>query len=159
MRVIPLCRFARAALATPLGRSSNFSVLEATDLDQESPGDPIARLVWRIHRDESGSGWHHSPAFDACYRVEFNEYGVVTDPSRIDCPENATAYTPPPVPKRNIPREFRPALLARTGASASSSGCGDGEGSSGLVSWNSAISRPTSSCSAMTVAAAWRRRG
>lgn len=108
--------FVRAALSTRLGESDNFSVLEATDLAHESLEDPMARLVWRIHVDEYDSGWQDTPAFDACYVVEFNYYGVTSGPSRITCPENATAITPPPLPRHDIPQEFGPVLEAVLGA-------------------------------------------
>lgn len=102
--------FARAALGTTLGRTPAFSVLEVTDLDHEVPEDPMARLVWRIHHDAYESGWTSEPAFDACYRVEFNYYGATSDPERIDCPADATPITPPPTRRRDIPPEVNPAL-------------------------------------------------
>ncbi|TVT36344.1 hypothetical protein FNH05_25740 [Amycolatopsis rhizosphaerae] len=101
--------FARAALATPLGRSGNFSVLEAKDLDHKG-SRAMARLVWRIHRDASEGGWTRVEAFDACYRVEFTDDEVSYGPTRITCPDNAVAITPPPLPRRDIPPEFVPAL-------------------------------------------------
>jgi hypothetical protein len=100
--------FARAALATSLGRSDSFSVLEARDLDHSAAEDPFAHLVWRIHRAE-GTGWGTTPAFDACYAVEFNYYGT-TSLDRTRCPANAVAITPPPLPRRDIPSDFVPAL-------------------------------------------------
>ncbi|WP_270947126.1 hypothetical protein [Saccharopolyspora oryzae] len=104
--------FARAALATTLGRSGDFSVLEAEDLDHEGPQEPMAHLVWRIHRDARYEGWSRIEAIDACYSVEFTGDGVSSGPSRITCPDNAIAITPPPLPKRDIPSEFSPALQA-----------------------------------------------
>ncbi|ONI87793.1 hypothetical protein ALI22I_20845 [Saccharothrix sp. ALI-22-I] len=107
--------FARAALDTPLGKTGTFSVLQAEDLEHEDPDDPMARLVWRIHRDAYDSGWKSTPAFDACYSVDFNYYGAVSKPSPMTCPDNATPITPPPLPKRNIPPDFSPALEATLG--------------------------------------------
>ncbi|MET9260136.1 hypothetical protein [Amycolatopsis sp. NPDC004079] len=108
--------FARAALATPLGRSNGFGVLEATDLPHDGPRDPMARLVWRIHHERSDTGWNlGSGTFDACYRVEFDYYGTSSGPSRITCPANAAAITPPPLPRRDIPPGFAPALEAVLG--------------------------------------------
>ncbi|QQQ73647.1 hypothetical protein IOD16_20415 [Saccharothrix sp. 6-C] len=107
---------ARAALATPLGGSPGFSVLLAEDLAHEGPEDPMARLVWRIHRDAYDSGWQKTPAFDACYEVDFDYYGAVAEPSRVACPEDATPVTPPPLPKRGIPSDFAPALETALGA-------------------------------------------
>jgi hypothetical protein len=100
--------FARAALATSLGRSDSFSVLEARDLDHSAAEDPFAHLVWRIHR-AAGTGWDTTPAFDACYAVEFNYYGT-TSLDRTTCPANAVAITPAPLPRRDIPSDFVPAL-------------------------------------------------
>ena len=108
--------FARAALATRLGKSGSFSVLRAEDLAQEDPADPMARLVWRIHREAVDSGWQQTPAFDACYEVEFGHYGAVSEPSRVTCPDNATPITPPPLPRRDIPPDFAPALESTLGA-------------------------------------------
>lgn len=104
--------FARAALATRLGKSGSFSVLEAKDLEHKRPEDPMARLVWRIHRDAVDTAWNTTPAFDACYSVEFNYYEASSGPSRITCPENAAAITPPPLPRRDIPPDYTPALEA-----------------------------------------------
>jgi hypothetical protein len=102
--------FARAALATTLGRSGSFSVLEAKDLDHKNPNDPMAHLVWRIHRPTADSKTHPVPAFDACYTVEFNYYGPTSGPSRATCPDNAVAITPAPLPRRDIPPEDSSAL-------------------------------------------------
>lgn len=107
--------FARAALATTLGRSGDFSVLEAKDLEHDSLNVPMARLVWRIHRDEFQSDWNSRPAFDACYRVEFDYYGASSGPYRIRCPEHAVPIIPAPVPRRGIPASFVPALETALG--------------------------------------------
>ncbi|WP_409463201.1 hypothetical protein [Amycolatopsis sp. GA6-003] len=108
--------FARAALATPLGRSNGFGVLEITDLPHDDPRDPMARLVWRIHHEVPDTDWNvGSATFDACYRVEFDSYGTSSGPSRITCPANAVAVTPPPLPRRDIPPGFAPALEAVLG--------------------------------------------
>lgn len=99
---------ARAALATTLGRSDSFSVLEARDLAHSAADDPFAHLVWRIHR-AAGTGWDTTPAFDACYAVEFNYYGP-TAVDRTTCPANAAPITPAPLPRRDIPPDYAPAL-------------------------------------------------
>ncbi|PSL43513.1 hypothetical protein B0I31_13114 [Saccharothrix carnea] len=108
--------FARAALGTTLGKSAGFSVLRAEDLAHEDLEDPRARLVWRIHRDAFEGGWHRTPAFDACYQVDFNYYGAVAEPDRVTCPADATPITPPPLPRRDIPPDHIPALEATLGA-------------------------------------------
>ncbi|XVS61203.1 hypothetical protein ACQPYE_23170 [Actinosynnema sp. CA-299493] len=107
---------ARAALATQLGGSPDFSVLRAEDLAHGGPEDPMARLVWRIHRDAHNSGWEQTPEFDVCYEVAFDHYGAVSAPARVTCPADATPITPPPLPKRDIPPDFTPALEAALGA-------------------------------------------
>lgn len=107
--------FARAALATTLGKSRNFSVLTADDLAHREAKDPMAHLVWRIHEDEVNGTAKHIPAFDACYDVEFNYYGASSGPDRITCPKDAVPVTPPPTPNRNIPPEDSPALEAVLG--------------------------------------------
>jgi len=108
--------FARAALATPLGRGGRFGVLEATDLPHDDAKDPMARLVWRIHHETPAEDWNFGPrTFDARYRVEFDYYGTSSGPSRITCPANAAAITPPPLPRRDIPPGFAPALEAVLG--------------------------------------------
>jgi hypothetical protein len=107
--------FARAALATNLGKSKDFSVLTAENLAHKAAEDPMAHLVWRIHQDEYTGTVKHTPAFDACYDVEFNYYGPSSGPSRVTCPKDAVALTPPPTPNRNIPPEDTPALEAVLG--------------------------------------------
>lgn len=107
---------ARAALATALGKSPGFSVVRAEDLPHGKPEDPMARLVWRIHWDAFESGWTKTPEVDACYRVDFNYYGAVSEPDRVTCPDDVTPITPPPLPKRDIPPDYAPALEATLGA-------------------------------------------
>jgi hypothetical protein len=107
---------ARAALATSLGKSPGFSVLQAEDVPHEKPEDTMARLVWRIHSDAFESGWTKTPEVNACYRVEFNFYGAVAEPDRVTCPDDITPITPPPLPKRDIPSDYAPALETTLGA-------------------------------------------
>jgi hypothetical protein len=106
---------ARAALETTLGKSPDFNVLEAKDLDHKAPLDPMAHLVWRIHRPADESTLHKTPAFDACYTVEFNYYGPSSGPSRSTCPANAVPLKPAPLPRRDIPPDINPALEAVLG--------------------------------------------
>lgn len=90
--------FARAALATPLGQSSGFSVLEATDLDAAELTDPMAYLVIRIHVPESRGMFSHSDPVTVCYGLDFSYYGIVDKPEEVDCPTGARpiTYAPPP---------------------------------------------------------------
>lgn len=103
---------ARAALNTPLGKTPEFSVLEATDLPHTRPDEPMARLVWRIHVDRYEPGLGSREAFDVCYRVEFDYYGATENPVRIDCPSDAVPVAPAPTARHDIPQEDRPALEA-----------------------------------------------
>lgn len=108
--------YARAALGTTLGKTGSLSILEATDLEHDTLDEPMARLVWRIHRDAYDSGWKSTPAMDACYTVEFNYYGASSGPSRTPCPADATPVTTSPVPRREISPDAVPALEAALGA-------------------------------------------
>jgi hypothetical protein len=104
---------ARAALATHLGKTPDFSVLEARDIDAKGPTDPMAHLVFRIHRDGSDSGWNRVDPVTACYGVDFGHDGVIGTPERIPCPDNAVPITPPPpppTPRREVPDAFDEAL-------------------------------------------------
>lgn len=107
--------FVRAAMTTSLGKSGNFMVLEAKDLPHSLAEDPMAQMVWRIHRDAVDAGFNGTPAVDACYSVEFNYHGASSGPSRIDCPPNPVAITPAAEPPRDIPAEYNPALEATLG--------------------------------------------
>jgi hypothetical protein len=102
--------FARAALATTLGRSPHFSVLEVRDRDASKPEDPKAHLVIRIYQPGSEEGFASVDPVTACYSMDFNYYGIIGEPDRITCPDNAVAITPPPVPRRDIPAEHDAAL-------------------------------------------------
>ncbi|HET9139064.1 hypothetical protein [Actinophytocola sp.] len=104
--------FARAALATTLGRSENFSVLEAKDFDATGPQDPKARLVIRIHQPGGQSRFGYRDPVNACYELTFNYYGMIGKPDRINCPAGAVAITPPPQPRHEIPRGHDAALHA-----------------------------------------------
>jgi hypothetical protein len=107
--------FVRAAMATNLGKSGDFVVLEAKDLPHSAAEDPMAHMVWRIHRDAVDAGFNGTPAVDACYSVEFNYHGASSGPSRVDCPPNPVAITPSPLPRRDIPQDYAPALETTLG--------------------------------------------
>jgi hypothetical protein len=100
--------FARAALATNLGRNPGFSVLEARELEAKELTDPLAHLVIRIHQ-EAGSGPYDKP-LTACYSMDFNYYGIIDEPSRVNCPDDSTPITPPAVPRKEIPPGYDAAL-------------------------------------------------
>ncbi|GAA2796431.1 hypothetical protein [Crossiella cryophila] len=94
--------FARAALATSLGRSADFAVLVAREVPHGlDPMEQTAHLVIRIHedaREPSGIFGSRKPALDACYELNFNYYGIIGKPERTPCPKDAKPYTPPPLP-------------------------------------------------------------
>lgn len=90
--------FARAANATTAARDGRLTVIELHELEAEDFEDPLARLVFRIHLDESQAGFSTSPGITTCYRVEFSRYGVIDSPDRVDCPPNSAPASVPPAP-------------------------------------------------------------
>lgn len=81
-------------------------LLEYTDIGDRlaDTEKPSVRLVLRIHLDEFTGWFVHRDAVTACYRMEFNYYGLIEgDPDRVDCPPNAAALTPPPAPRKGLP--------------------------------------------------------
>jgi hypothetical protein len=88
----------RAALATPAGRDSGLTVVESEELQADELADPLARLVFRVHLEASGTGFSSTDAVTACYEARFNFYGVIGSPRRIECPAGATAIVPAPLP-------------------------------------------------------------
>lgn len=116
---------AKAALATQLGRSPGFSVIEATDLPGGNPDEPMAHLAFRIHREGGQTGWKKIEPLTACYGADFNYYGVMGKPKRIECPADATAITPPPVPRREIPTGYDSVLNSTLTALPSAPGEAD----------------------------------
>lgn len=104
--------FARAALATPLGQGSSFSILEVTDFDVVDPAEPMAYLVIRLHRDGvDGKGGRTDP-LTRCYGLSFNQYGIIGAPETLGCPENADPITYPPAPAWADPAAFDAAFAA-----------------------------------------------
>ncbi len=102
--------FARAALATPLGQSNSFSVLEVTDLDAAQLTDPDAHLVIRIHHDAYDGPWGHVDPLTVCYGMDFNYYGIIDTPEQVGCPDHARPITYPPPPKWKDKAAFASAL-------------------------------------------------
>jgi hypothetical protein len=88
--------FARAALASPEGKGGGFSVLEATDLDAADLDDPIAHLVIRVHSEGGQIMWGTVEPLTVCYAMDFNRYGIIGNPLRHTCPEDARPITYPP---------------------------------------------------------------
>jgi hypothetical protein len=92
---------ARVALGFP-----STSVLEMRDFDLPDPQAKMVSLVIRIHHDEVTDGFIDKPAITACYRMNFNYYGVMGGASRATCPGNAAAILPPPQPIWETPGSF-----------------------------------------------------
>ncbi|MCO1574327.1 hypothetical protein M8C13_00960 [Crossiella sp. SN42] len=94
--------FARAALATTLGKSESFAVLVAREVPHGvHAAEQTAHLVIRIHQpalEPRGVFGKSRPARDVCYEMNFNYYGIMGKPERTACPKDATPYTPPPLP-------------------------------------------------------------
>lgn len=102
--------FARAALATPLGQSEGFTLLEATDFDAAETGDRLARLVIRIHKPGTDSGWNATEPVTVCYGMDFSYYGIIGAPAEVDCPADAHAITYSPAPAWAEKAEYEKAL-------------------------------------------------
>lgn len=98
--------FARAALATNLGRTPAFAVLEMKDLPAPTPADPLARLVIRIHHPATDEKYGRTEEVLACYSMDFNYHGIIGAPESIECPENALPVTPPEYPSFAKPEIF-----------------------------------------------------
>ncbi|GLZ41105.1 hypothetical protein Acsp05_47290 [Actinokineospora sp. NBRC 105648] len=102
--------FARAVLGSPPAPSSERAILEMRELDARAPQDPLAHLVFRIHHDGVESGWSKTDPVTACYAADFNYYGAIGEPKRVDCPENAVPIIPPEYPAWSRPEVFDRAL-------------------------------------------------
>jgi hypothetical protein len=77
--------YAEAAGATAAGQDGRLTVIEVEELDAEELLDPLGRLVFLVHVDgEQGAIFSEEPV-TACYEAEFNYYGVIEEPDRIDC--------------------------------------------------------------------------
>lgn len=99
----------RAALGTDAGEDGRLTVVEMEELDAAELVDPMARLVFRVHLEASGTGYSVTAPVTACYEAAFNYYGVIGSPRRADCPEGAAAIVPPPLspqPRIAIPAGF-----------------------------------------------------
>jgi hypothetical protein len=97
------------------GVAGDFSVLEAEDLRAKALDDPLARLVFRVHREGGLSGFTRSEPVTACYEALFSWYGVIGTPRRIHCPKHAISILPTPrtpLPREEIPFGFDAVLSA-----------------------------------------------
>jgi hypothetical protein len=93
--------YARSALADNPD-PKYFAVIEITDSPTSDAQKVRASLVFRIYdpgtseSDQPWRLWEQDPV-TACYRADFNYYGVTDGgPERVRCPEHAKPITPPP---------------------------------------------------------------
>jgi hypothetical protein len=100
---MPVCR----AWAGQDGRLRVVAIEELPADDPRDPQDPLARLVFLVHLEESGGAFSTIPAVTTCYEAKFDDYGIMGSPRRIACPPGATPITPPPAP-RPSPRSPSP---------------------------------------------------
>lgn len=109
--------FARRELE-PYSQCGGWDVLEYTDFGDRlaDTQKPSSRLVIRIHEDEYSGMLVHRDAVTACYRMEFNYYGLADGPDRVDCPAGAPALLPPGIKHDGVPDDYADAF--RTALSA-----------------------------------------
>jgi hypothetical protein len=104
--------YARAALATRLGRSPGFSVLEVTEFDPADLSGQTAHLVIRIHEDGAQGMVDDIEPLTVCYAMDFNYYGVMDTPKEVGCPEGAQPITYPSPPAWADAAAFEAAFAA-----------------------------------------------
>lgn len=93
-----------------------FAILEITDRPTTSAEEARVSLVFRLHDPGTSDDppytwrlWEREPV-TACYRADFNRYGVVGEPSRVHCPADAMPVVPPPAPRTGVPAEYTGAV-------------------------------------------------
>jgi hypothetical protein len=103
--------YARSALAGNPD-PKYFAVIEITDSPTDDPQKVRVSLVFRVHHPGTSAAeqplrlWQKGPV-TACYRADFNYYGVTDGgPDRIRCPEDARPITPPPAQKTGVPDTY-----------------------------------------------------
>ncbi|MFI6099581.1 hypothetical protein ACIA8G_28830 [Lentzea sp. NPDC051213] len=89
-----------------------FAIVEITDSPTTDAAKARASLVFRIYDPGTSESsptfrlWEKDPV-TACYRADFNYYGVMDDgPERVRCPEDARPITPPPVQRTGVPENY-----------------------------------------------------
>ncbi|NKE56880.1 hypothetical protein FXN61_08515 [Lentzea sp. PSKA42] len=89
-----------------------FAVLEITDSPTNDPQKIRTSLVFRVYdpgTSESPPSWRlwEEDPVTACYRADFNYYGVTDGgPERIRCPQDARPITPPPAQRTGVPDTY-----------------------------------------------------
>ncbi|GAA3655416.1 hypothetical protein GCM10022267_47000 [Lentzea roselyniae] len=103
--------YARSALAGDPD-PKYFAVVEITDSPTNDAQKVRASLVFRIYdpgtteSDQPWRLWEEDPV-TACYRADFNYYGVTDGgPERVRCPEHAKPITPPPAQRTGVPDTY-----------------------------------------------------
>lgn len=89
-----------------------FAVVEITDSPTNDAQKVRVSLVFRIYDPGTSESeqpwrlWEEDPV-TACYRADFNYYGVTDGgPERVRCPENAKPITPPPAQRTGVPDTY-----------------------------------------------------
>lgn len=94
----------RAALQTGAGQDARLTVVEATSLRAPAVADPLARLVFRIHLAGTRSGFSSVDPVTACYRAEFDYYGIIGSPPADQLPvRRRTGRAAPDCPRPDRP--------------------------------------------------------
>ncbi|KJK35224.1 hypothetical protein UK23_43045 [Lentzea aerocolonigenes] len=103
--------FARRELE-PYSQCGGWDVIEYTDLGDRlaDTQKPSSRLVIRIHEDEHDAMWTHRDAVTACYRMEFDYFGLAGGPDRVRCPAGAPALLPPGIKHDGVPDNYAEAF-------------------------------------------------
>ncbi|USX52045.1 hypothetical protein [Lentzea sp. HUAS12] len=103
--------YARAALEGTTD-PKYFAVLEVTDSPTDDPQKVHASLLFRVHHPGTSESqqpwrlWEVDPV-TACYRADFNHYGVAEGgPDRVACPAGARPITPPPAQRTGVPENY-----------------------------------------------------
>lgn len=103
--------YARAALEGNTD-PKYFAVLEITDSPTDDPQKVRASLLFRVHDPGTSESqqpwrlWEEDPV-TACYRADFNYYGVIGGgPDRVTCPAGARPITPPPAQRTGVPENY-----------------------------------------------------
>ena len=81
--------YARAAAESDAGEDGRLMVIEMNEFDAEDAMDPTGELVLLVRHPGSSGGLFDTQPNTACYRVMFNQYGVIGKPWRADCPAEA----------------------------------------------------------------------
>ncbi|MDX3663388.1 hypothetical protein PV646_39380 [Streptomyces sp. ID05-26A] len=107
--------YARAALQREPDQES-FAILEITDRKPLDAEEVRASLVFRIHDPgvdkPTWNSWQSGrDPVTACYRADFNYYGVMDGgPESVPCPAGARPIVPPPVQRTAVPDTYPDAV-------------------------------------------------